>query len=314
MCLLKVSNLKVVYPQTIAVRDVSFSLKKGEKLGLVGESGCGKSVLSLSLLNIILGNGKVVNGKIEFKGNNIFHLSKERLRQLRGRGLGYVFQEPQSAFDPVFTVGNQVAETLISHGIVKSKKEAKQLAVKYFDLVKIENPEFVYNSYPFQLSGGMAQRIYIALILMLNPEIVIADEPTTALDVITQKEILKLIKNIVEENNLSLIFITHNLLLLKNLVDRIIVMYAGTIMEDGDFNSVFNNPLHPYTEGLLKSITINKGKKQYLDTIPGNVPHRVVEEDKCPFADRCLKKVGICTKRYPELKEIEGRKVRCHLY
>lgn len=314
MCLLKVSNLKVVYPQTIAVRDVSFSVKKGEKIGLVGESGCGKSVLSLSLLNIILGDGKVVNGKIEFKGTDIFHFSKEKLRRLRGRGLGYVFQEPQSAFDPVFTVGNQIVETLLSHNVVSSKKEAKEIAIKYFKMVKIDNAEFVFNSYPFQLSGGMAQRIYLALILMLNPDIIIADEPTTALDVITQKEIMKLIKSIVEEKKLSLIFITHNLLLLKNLVDRVLVMYAGSIMEDGNFEDVFETPFHPYTEGLLKSLAINKGKKEYLDAIPGNVPHRVKEENKCPFYDRCLKKMNICEKKYPELKEIKGRKVRCHLY
>ncbi len=314
MCLLTVSNLKVVYPQTVAVRDVSFSLKKGERIGLVGESGCGKSVLSLSLLNIILGDGRVVSGKVEFKGDNIFHLSKDSLRNLRGRGLGYVFQEPQSAFDPVFSVGSQVVETLLSHGVAETKKKAKELAVKYFRLVKIENPEYVFNSYPFQLSGGMAQRIYLALILMLNPDVIIADEPTTALDVITQKEIIKLIKSIVEKNKLSLIFITHNLLLLKNLVDRVIVMYAGTIMEDGDFEMVFENPLHPYTEGLLKSIVIKKEKKEFLDAIPGNVPHRVKEENKCPFADRCLKKTEVCEKKYPDLKEVDGRKVRCHLY
>ncbi len=314
MCLLKVSNLKVVYPQTIAVRDVSFSVKKGEKVGLVGESGCGKSVLSLSLLNIVLGDGKIVEGKIEFKGSNIFHLSREGLRRLRGKGLGYVFQEPQSAFDPVFPVGDQIVETLLSHNVAKTKDDAKQIAIKYLKLVNIENPEYVFNSYPFQLSGGMAQRIYFALILILHPEIIIADEPTTALDVITQKHILKLIKRIVEENNLSLIFITHNLLLLKNLVERVIVMYAGTIVEDGLFKDIFYQPLHPYTEGLLKSIVINKGKKEFLDTIPGNVPHSVKEEDCCPFWDRCLKRKEICRIKFPEIKNIDGRKVRCHLY
>ncbi len=314
MCLLKVTDLKVVYPQTIAVRGVSFSVKKGEKIGLVGESGCGKSVLSLSLLNIILGEGKVISGKVEFKGENIFDLPKKELRRLRGRGLGYVFQEPQSAFDPVFTVGNQVVETLLSHNIAPNPGEAKKLAVRYFEMVKIDNPEYVFNLYPFQLSGGMAQRIYLALILMLNPEIIIADEPTTALDVITQKKIMKLIKSIVDENKLSLIFITHNLLLLKNLVDRVIVMYAGAIMEDGNFDDVFKYPLHPYTEGLLKSIAVAREKKEYLEAIPGNVPHRVKEEDKCPFCDRCIKKMHICEKKYPRLLEVKGRKVRCHLY
>jgi len=280
----------------------------------VGESGCGKSVLSLSLLNIILGDGSIVEGKVEFKGKDIFLMSKSFLRSLRGKGIGYVFQEPQSAFDPVFTVGNQVVETLLSHGVANSKREAEKLAIKYFDFVKIENPEYVFNSYPFQLSGGMAQRIYLSLVLMLNPELIIADEPTTALDVITQKEIMKLIKTIVSEKNLSLLFITHNLLLLKNLVDRVLVMYAGAIVEDGIFDEVFEKPMHPYTEGLLKSIIIRKQKKEFLDAIPGNVPYRVQEEDRCPFWERCGKRMEICGKKYPELKNVNGRKVRCHLY
>lgn len=314
MCLLKVSNLRVVYPETIAVRDVSFSMKKGEKIGLVGESGCGKSVLSLSLLNIVQGEGVIERGDVKFNGESIFHFNKKQLRSLRGRKIGYVFQEPQSAFDPVFTIGNQISETLLSHNVVKGKKEAYKTAVKYLEKVKIENADYVLNSYPFQLSGGMAQRVYLALILMLKPEIIIADEPTTALDVITQKEIMKLLKGIVEENNLSLLFITHNLLLLKNLVKRVIVMYAGSIVEDGDFNAVFDNPLHPYTEGLLKSVMVKGRKKEYLEAIPGNVPHRVKDENKCPFYDRCKKRLEICEKQYPDLKEVNGRKVRCHLY
>lgn len=314
MCLLKVSNLRVVYPETIAVRDVSFSMKKGEKIGLVGESGCGKSVLSLSLLNIVQGEGVIERGDVKFKGESIFHFNKTQLRSLRGRKIGYVFQEPQSAFDPVFTIGNQISETLLSHNVVKSKKEAFKTAVKYLEKVKIENADYILNNYPFQLSGGMAQRVYLALILMLKPEIIIADEPTTALDVITQREIMKLLKGIVEENNLSLLFITHNLLLLKNLVNRVIVMYAGSIVEDGDFNGVFDNPFHPYTEGLLKSVMVKGGRKEYLEAIPGNVPHRVKEENKCPFYERCKKRLNICEKQYPDLKEVKGRKVRCHLY
>jgi len=314
MCLLEVSDLKVVFPETVAVRDVSFCLKKGEKLGLLGESGCGKSVLSLALLNIVLGDGKIANGSVKFKGENIFSFSKERLRKLRGGEIGYIFQEPQSAFDPVFKIGNQISETLLSHGIVKSKKEAREKAVEYLKMVKIDNADFVYESYPFELSGGMAQRVYIALMLMLNPEILIADEPTTALDVITQKEIVKLIKTIVEEKNLSLIFITHNLLLLKNLVDNVMVMYAGSVVEYGNLDEIFDNPLHPYTEGLLESIVLKAGKKEYLKAIPGNVPHKVKEENKCPFFDRCEKRKEICEKKYPQLKEVDGRKVRCHLY
>ncbi len=314
MCLLKVSNLRVVYPETIAVRDVSFSMKKGEKIGLVGESGCGKSVLSLSLLNIVQGEGVIESGEVRFNGESIFHFDKNQLRSLRGRKIGYVFQEPQSAFDPVFTIGNQIAETLLSHKVVNSKKEAYKTAVKYLRKVKIENADYILNSYPFQLSGGMAQRAYLALILMLKPEIIIADEPTTALDVITQKEIMKLLKGIVEENNLSLFFITHNLLLLKNLVNRVIVMYAGSIVEDGDFDAVFSNPLHPYTEGLLKSVMVKGKRKEYLEAIPGNVSHRVKEENKCPFYERCKKRSEICKTQYPDLKEIKGRKVRCHLY
>ncbi len=313
MDLLKVENLKVVFPETVAVRNVSFSLKKGEKLGLVGESGCGKSVLSLSLLNIVPGEGKIVSGEILFKDKNILKLPEKELRKIRGRGIGYIFQEPHSAFDPVFKVGNQIVETLLCHNAVQNEKEGKQLALEYLKKVKINNPEYVFNSYPFQLSGGMAQRIYLALILMLNPDILIADEPTTALDVITQKEIIKLIKSVVEEKGLSMIFITHNLLLLKNLVDRIMVMYAGSAVEEGNFDEVFENPLHPYTEGLLKSINSTKGKKEFLHSIPGNVPHKVKEEDKCPFADRCYKKEPICERKYPQFKEIAGRKVRCHL-
>ncbi len=314
MALLEVSGLKVVFPQTIAVRDVSFSINKNERWGLVGESGCGKSVLSLSLLDIVPGEGEIVNGDITFSGKSIFSFSKKELRHLRGGKIGYVFQEPQSAFDPVFRVGDQIIESLMAHKIVKRKKEGRMLAIDYLKNVRISNPEYVLNAYPFELSGGMAQRIYLALVLMLKPDLIIADEPTTALDVITQSEILKLLRSIVVENKLSLIFITHNILLLKNLVEKVMVMYAGTIVEMGNFEDIFENPMHPYTEGLLKSVVIRKRKKEFLDSIPGNVPHRVVEENRCPFADRCLKKNTICEKSYPELKKLDGRMVRCHLY
>jgi oligopeptide/dipeptide ABC transporter ATP-binding protein len=293
-----------------AVDGVSYQLAKGEPLGVVGESGCGKSVTALSILRLIpVPPGKIVGGEILFKGKNLIDLPEEEMRKIRGNRISMIFQEPMTSLNPVFTIGNQIQETIKLHQGL-SKRESLEKAIEMLRLVNIPSPERCVNQYPHELSGGMRQRAMIAMSLACNPEILIADEPTTALDVTIQAQILDLLNKLKEELGMAIILITHNLGVIAETVTRVIVMYAGKVVEEAETKTLFKNPLHPYTMGLLKSIPILGDKirigKVRLHEIPGVVPSLYELPSGCKFSTRCPSVMGICKDKEPELKEIEG--------
>jgi oligopeptide/dipeptide ABC transporter ATP-binding protein len=292
-----------------AVDGVSYQLAKGEPLGVVGESGCGKSVTALSILRLIpVPPGRVVGGEILFKGRNLLELSEDQMRKIRGNRISMIFQEPMTSLNPVFTVGNQIQETLKLHQEL-SKKESLEKSIEMLKLVNIPSPERAVERYPHELSGGMRQRVMIAMALACNPEILIADEPTTALDVTIQAQILDLMNKLKEELGMAIILITHNLGVIAETVKRVIVMYAGKIVEEAKTKTLFENPQHPYTMGLLKSIPILGDKirrgKVRLNEIPGVVPSLYELPAGCKFSTRCPSVMDICQEKEPELKEIE---------
>jgi oligopeptide/dipeptide ABC transporter ATP-binding protein len=292
-----------------AVDGISYQLAKGEPLGVVGESGCGKSVTALSVLRLIpVPPGRVVGGEILFKGRNLLGLSEDEMRKIRGNRISMIFQEPMTSLNPVFTVGNQIQETFKLHQGL-SKKEALEKSIEMLRLVNIPTPERAVERYPHELSGGMRQRVMIAMALACNPEILIADEPTTALDVTIQAQILDLMNKLKEELGLAIILITHNLGVVAETAKRVIVMYAGKIVEEAETKTLFGNPQHPYTMGLLKSIPvlgdkIRRGKVR-LNEIPGVVPSLYELPSGCKFSTRCPFVMDICKEKEPELKEIE---------
>ena len=292
-----------------AVDGVTYQLAKGEPLGLVGESGCGKSVTALSILRLIpIPPGKIVGGEILFKGKNLIDLSEEEMRKIRGNRISMIFQEPMTSLNPVFTIGNQIQETIKLHQGL-SKRESLEKAIEMLRLVNIPSPERCVNQYPHELSGGMRQRAMIAMSLACNPEILIADEPTTALDVTIQAQILDLLNKLKEELGMAIILITHNLGVIAETVNRVLVMYAGKIVEEAKTKTLFENPQHPYTRGLLKSIPrlgdkVRHGKVR-LSEIPGVVPSLYEIPSGCKFSTRCPSVMDICKAIEPELKEIE---------
>jgi oligopeptide/dipeptide ABC transporter ATP-binding protein len=292
-----------------AVDGISYQLAKGEPLGVVGESGCGKSVTALSVLRLIpVPPGRVVGGEILFKGRNLLGLSEDEMRKIRGNRISMIFQEPMTSLNPVFTVGNQIQETLKLHQGL-SKKESLEKSIEMLRLVNIPTPERAVERYPHELSGGMRQRVMIAMALACNPEILIADEPTTALDVTIQAQILDLMNKLKEELGMAIILITHNLGVVAETAKRVIVMYAGKIVEEAETKTLFGNPQHPYTMGLLKSIPvlgdkIRRGKVR-LNEIPGVVPSLYDLPSGCKFSTRCPFVMDICKEKEPELKEIE---------
>jgi oligopeptide/dipeptide ABC transporter ATP-binding protein len=286
-----------------AVDGVSYQLAKGEPLGVVGESGCGKSVTALSILRLIPDPpGKIVGGEILFKGENLVAFPEEQMRKIRGNRISMIFQEPMTSLNPVFTVGNQIQETFQLHQGL-SKKQALE---KSIEMLKLEK---AVERYPHELSGGMRQRVMIAMALSCNPEILIADEPTTALDVTIQAQILDLMNKLKEELGMAIILITHNLGVVAETAKRVIVMYAGKIVEEAETKTLFGNPQHPYTMGLLKSIPILGDKirrgKIRLNEIPGVVPSLYELPSGCKFSTRCPSAMDVCVQREPELKEIE---------
>ncbi len=289
--LLNVKNLKTYFYTddgvATAVDDVSYDVDKGDTLGLVGESGCGKSVSALSIMRLIPDPpGKIVGGEILFKGKDLLKISEKEMRNIRGNDIGMIFQEPMTSLNPVFTCGNQIEEVLILHQKL-TKAEAKEKAIESLNLVGIPAPEQRYNEYPHQLSGGMRQRVMISMALACNPEILIADEPTTALDVTVQAQILELINKLQHELGMGVIIITHDLGVIAEVSKRVAVMYASKIVEYGDVNDIFGNPKHPYTIGLLSSIpNINK-RKSRLSTIDGSVPFPTNFPAGCHFCTRC---------------------------
>ena len=292
-----------------AVDGVTYQLAKGEPLGVVGESGCGKSVTALSILRLIpIPPGKIVGGEILFKGKNLIDLSEEEMRKIRGNRISMIFQEPMTSLNPVFTIGNQIQETIKLHQGL-SKRDSLEKAIEMLRLVNIPSPERCVNQYPHELSGGMRQRAMIAMSLACNPEILIADEPTTALDVTIQAQILDLLNKLKEELGMAIILITHNLGVIAETVNRVLVMYAGKIVEEAKTKTLFENPQHPYTVGLLKSIPrlgdkVRHGKVR-LSEIPGVVPSLYEIPSGCKFSTRCPSVMDICKEIEPELKEIE---------
>lgn len=317
--LLEVKNLKTFFfteeGVVKAVNDVSFEVGEGETLGLVGESGCGKSVTSLSIMKLIPNPpGKIISGSILFEGKDIVNISEYDMHTIRGNKISMIFQEPMTALNPVFTVGHQISEVFTLHQNI-SKKEAKEKTIELLKIVGIPEPEKRFNQYPFELSGGMRQRVMIAMALTCNPKLLIADEPTTALDVTIQAQILELIKDMQKKFNSAVILITHDLAVIAETVDHVAVMYAGVIVEKTEVKELFKNPMHPYTIGLLNSIPILGQRGKELQEIPGRVPNLIDLPKGCYFADRCNKRMPICSQQDCELKEVKpGHFVRCFLY
>jgi len=302
-----------------AVDGVDFTVYPGEIIGLVGESGCGKSVTSLSIMGLIEPPGKVIGGKILFQGKNLLELNDSAMQDIRGAQISMIFQQPQSCLNPVFSVGSQIEEVSQIHGKI-TKKEAADKAVELLKVVGIPDAAGKAAAFPHEMSGGQAQRIMIAMALALNPKLLIADEPTTALDVTIQAQILNLLSDLRGKFNTSVILITHDLGVIAEMADRVAIMYAGKIVEQSDVNSLFNNPMHPYTRGLIASVPIMGEIKESLDTIPGNVPNLIDLPKGCRFASRCLAReeygLNICTEVEPELKQTQkaGHFTRCWLY
>lgn len=296
-----------------AVDDVSFNIKEGEILGIVGESGCGKSVTAETILRLFDEKSKAIHeGVVSFKGKNLLKLSDAEMQKIRGKEIAMIFQDPLSSLNPVYTVGYQIMEAILLHRN-GSKKEAYDQAVEMLRLTGIPSPEKRINEYPHELSGGMQQRVLIAMALSCQPQLLIADEPTTALDVTVQAQILDLILELKQKINMGIIFITHDLGVVAEICTRVIVMYLGQIVEEADVDSLFKNPYHPYTHGLMKSIPqLNGNRLERLHTISGSVPPLENVPPGCRFASRCKYASGLCLESDPKLKELEnGRKVRC---
>jgi len=301
-----------------AVDGVNFEVYPGEVLGLVGESGCGKSVTSLSIMRLISKPGRVDAGEILLDGENLLDLPEEEMIKVRGNRISMIFQQPQTALNPVFRVGDQLAEVLSVHQDM-GKEDGRKRAVALLKMVGVPDPERRVEAYPHELSGGMAQRVMIAMALACVPELLIADEPTTALDVTIQAQILDLMRDMRKDLGTSVILITHDLGVVAEMAERVAVMYAGEIVEQTDVNSLFDEPLHPYTQGLIGSIPVLGEIKEKLDVIPGSVPNLINLPPGCRFAPRCQARVkhalNICAEVKPELEEIKsGHYVRCWLY
>jgi oligopeptide/dipeptide ABC transporter ATP-binding protein len=301
-----------------AVDGITFEVYPGEVLGLVGESGCGKSVTSLSIMRLISKPGRIDEGQIYLDGEDLLKLPEEEMIKVRGNRISMIFQQPQTALNPVFKVGDQLAEVLDVHQQL-GKEAGRKRAVALLKMVGVPDPERRADAYPHELSGGMAQRVMIAMALACVPELLIADEPTTALDVTIQAQILDLMRDLRREMGTSVILITHDLGVVAELAERVAVMYAGEIVEQTDVNSLFDEPLHPYTQGLIGSIPILGEIKERLDVIPGSVPNLVDLPPGCRFAPRCQARIRyactICSEVKPELVEVKpGHLVRCWLY
>ena len=302
-----------------AVDGIDYYVRKGETLGVVGESGCGKSVTALSVMQLIpQPPGKIVGGDITFEGKSLLGLSNQQMRKIRGNKISMIFQEPMTSLNPVFTIGNQISEAIQLHQGVP-KKDALDRSIEMLKLVGIPSPEQRVKEYPHQLSGGMRQRAMIAMALSCNPSLLIADEPTTALDVTIQAQILDLMNSLKDELNTAIILITHDLGVVAESVSRVVVMYAGKAVEEADVYNIFENPLHPYTVGLLRSIPridLSSTKKERLQEISGVVPMPSQLPKGCLFHPRCPNAMDICRNQLPELKPHKNKehKVRCWLY
>ena len=320
--ILQVKNLKTYFfvedGQVKAVDGVDFHVESGEILGLVGESGCGKTVTSLSIMGLVGKPGRVVEGEVFFEGKDLLKLSREDLEKIRGSQISMIFQQPQSSLNPVITVGNQVKEVFEIHTDLE-KNPAWQKSIEMLAQVGIPSADKKAFAYPHEMSGGQAQRVMIAMALLLGPKLLIADEPTTALDVTIQAQILDLMRDLKERMNTAIVLITHDLGVIAEMADRVGVMYAGKIVEQCNVTTLFSEPLHPYSKGLINSVPTLGNLKPRLEVIPGNVPDLIDLPSGCAFAPRCKARVENqlqrCTETMPELIETTpGHQVRCWLY
>ncbi|CAM4018209.1 ABC transporter ATP-binding protein [Alkalicoccus chagannorensis] len=299
-----------------AVKDVSFDVAPGEVVCIVGESGCGKSVMSLSIMDLLpRHNGKIDKGQILFKGRDLASLTEDEMNNIRGKDISMIFQEPMTALNPVLTIGTQMDEVLINH-TNNSKEEIRRKSISLLKQVGISRSDQIVNEYPHQLSGGMRQRVMIAMAIACQPQLLIADEPTTALDVTVQAQILELITKIQEEVGMAMMLITHDLGVVAEMADRVVVMYAGQVVEDTDVDRLFYEPKHPYTKALLDSIPRMEETREELNTIKGIVPSlKNMPQRGCRFVDRCPAAMPECSEVDPQLGEVEkGHAVRCILY
>ena len=318
---LDIQNLKVSFStpkgKLIAVNEINFQLHQGETLALVGESGCGKTVTALSILRLLNENpAEISSGKILFSGRNLLSLNAKALQGLRGRSISMIFQDPMTSLNPVLTIGEQMAETLLRHTTM-NRQEALQKSAALLSRVELRSPSEKLKHYPHQLSGGMRQRVMIAMALACSPKILIADEPTTALDVLIQAQILELLGNLKKETGMSILIITHDLGVVAEISQRVLVMYAGEIVESGPTHALLDNPLHPYTKGLIASIpklgTLKK-KSARLEEISGNVPSLDQRPSGCAFHPRCAWAIEKCKTQKPQLRKAKGqRQWSCHL-
>ncbi len=315
MALLEVNNLKTHFFTrngiVKSVDGISFSIEKGEILGIVGESGAGKSITGFSILGLIDKPGEIVNGEILFNGDDLVKKSEKELKEIRGNEISMIFQDPQTSLNPVISIGDQLMEAILYHNNYVSKQDAYATCVKILELVGLPAAEKRMKSYPHQLSGGMKQRIVIAMALLNDPKLLIADEPTTALDVTIQAQILYLMKKLSNDFKSSLILITHDIAVVSQLCDKIAVMYAGRIVEYGTKEDIIFNPLHPYTKGLLQCLPKINDDKERLYQIPGIMPSILNLPKGCYFKDRCEYSDEKCN-TYPSANNIKGRKVFCH--
>ncbi|NLL61240.1 MAG: ABC transporter ATP-binding protein [Candidatus Atribacteria bacterium] len=317
--IIKVKNLKISFfthlGEVQAVRGINFHIKNGEVLGIVGESGSGKSVTALSILKLLQYPGVIKNGEIVFGGEDLVKKSENEMnKKIRGNKISMIFQDPMTSLNPVFKIGDQITEAILIHNKI-SRKNARKKALEMLELVSIASPEIRVNNYPHELSGGMRQRVMIAMALSCQPDLLIADEPTTALDVTIQAQIILLLKELQRKTNVSILLITHDLGVVADICDRIIVMYSGLLMEEGSTRDIFYNPLHPYTKGLLKAVpTPEISKENRLLTIPGKPPELLNPPTGCPFAKRCPYVMNICTRQLPpKFRESEHHYTMCWL-
>ncbi|MGN0596412.1 MAG: ABC transporter ATP-binding protein [Ruminiclostridium sp.] len=316
--LLEIKNLSVEFKNGSGgikvISDLNLSVGKNETLGIVGESGSGKSVTSLSIMRLHNPKSTVVKGKIDLDGTDLLSLSEKEMQQVRGNKIAMIFQEPMTSLNPIHTCGKQIMEPILLH-TKATKKEAKEKALKLLELCGIPDPEHRFNEYPHQLSGGMRQRIMIAIALACNPELLIADEPTTALDVTIQAQILQLMKDIKSKTNMSIIMITHDLGIVSDFCDRVAIMYTGEIVESAPVRTLFADPLHPYTKGLINALPRLSTSVKRLEAIEGMVPDADKMLKGCHFNERCKFATERCKKEHPDLQTLEdGRCVRCFLF
>jgi len=313
--LLNIKGLSTVFNTSsgvfTAVKDVSLTVKKGETLCLVGESGSGKTITSMSLMQLLPSFGKVASGEILFQDKDLLKLNRKEMNKIRGKSISMIFQDPMSALDPVYTCGEQITESIQIHEDI-SKQKANKKAIQLLEQVGIPHPETVFNNYPHELSGGMCQRVMIAMALSCNPKLLIADEPTTALDVTVQARILDLLNNIKKELNMGILLITHDLGVVAEMADRVAVMYAGQIVEETDTLTLFKAPKHPYTKGLIKSVPPLHRKEKTLYSIPGSVPTISEMPKGCRFHPRCPFATDICYEKEPVLEDVnQQHRVKC---